>query len=192
MVTESLLEVANRASLRASSEAPLFCFRSAGADIKGGKLVLEYSGTSPASQVQSILAAGYAQPVKFQSGKLRSTTLAANRTLGWRDTGSTVEVAYTLAGDADLSFSVDFGDLLALAKNYNGSAKTWTDGDANADGQVGFDDLLALAKNYGGSLASASFSGAFGSDWALAQALVPEPMALGLFVLPLAHRRRKR
>jgi hypothetical protein len=59
---------------------------------------------------------------------------------------------YHLAGDANHDRAVNFADLLALAKSYNGTGKTWEQGDFNGDGSVNFADLLALAKNYNGTL----------------------------------------
>jgi hypothetical protein len=60
---------------------------------------------------------------------------------------------FVLAGDANGDRTVNFADLLALAKNYNGTGKRWADGDFNGDGTVNFADLLALAKAYNRTLA---------------------------------------
>ena len=99
---------------------------------------------------------------------------------------------------------MNFDDLLSLAKNYNAAydpstnPKLWSDGDTNYDGIVDFADLLTLAKNYNGSVAAAdalaaSIGGDFGSDFALAQSMVPEPATLGLLtgLSTLALRRRR-
>lgn len=64
---------------------------------------------------------------------------------------------FMLGGDTNGDRAVNFDDLLALARNYNGTGKTFADGDFDGDGAVGFNDLLVLAKNYNKSLA-ASFS----------------------------------
>lgn len=169
-----------------------------GADIQGGKLTLDYTGgASPAAQVASTLDAGYDQATKFSSGRLRSSTLAAGKTLGWRDTGSTVEIAYTLPGDADLNFSVTFADLVSLAQNYNGTNKVWSQGDFNYDQSVSFADLVLLAQNYNKSLTALQASevgAAFASDYARALSLVPEPTtltAMSLGLVALGSRRRK-
>jgi hypothetical protein len=55
----------------------------------------------------------------------------------------------TLPGDANRDGTVNFSDLLILAKNYGGAGRTWSQGDFNGDGVVNFADLLVLAKNYG-------------------------------------------
>lgn len=167
-----------------------------GADIRGGKLVLSYTaGNSPLATVQSALAAGYAQSPKFATGQFRSTTLSGNHTLGYLDNGSSVTIAYTLPGDADLSLAVGFADLVALAQNYNGTNKVWSQGNFDYDTDVDFNDLVLLAQNYNqAALADVSgFGSDFASDWALAQSLVPEPTSLAAIggVATLVLRRRR-
>jgi hypothetical protein len=62
-----------------------------------------------------------------------------------------------LPGDVDCNDVVNFGDLLALAKNYNtATGATWERGDFNGDGAVNFSDLLVLAKNYNTSRVTSS------------------------------------
>jgi hypothetical protein len=117
---------------------------------------------------------------------------------------STVLVAYTLAGDANLDGAVDFLDLAKLAQTYNtsvaASASTWYQGDFNYDGTVDFLDLATLAQNYNTSLLpAAAIPGAppdFQADLARAFASVPEPStatlvaATGLFALARRSRHR--
>lgn len=107
---------------------------------------------------------------------------------------ATLVVSFTargaFAGDANLSDSVDFDDLLILAQNYSASEATWFLGDFNRDQLVSFDDLLALAQNYGLGDAGLSPSD-FAADWALARSLVPEPAALTMLSLTAFIRRRR-
>ena len=106
---------------------------------------------------------------------------------------------FTAYGDTNLDRKVNFSDLLVLAKNY-GAAGTWSGGDFDGTGVVDFGDLLLLAKNYNfgaGSPTSATLddaSPAFRSDWALAQAVAPEPsvLSLGVSVAGLLARRHRR
>src|ERR1700760_2340079 len=49
---------------------------------------------------------------------------------------------FVLSGDADHNRSVDFNDLLILAKNYSKTGMTFSKGDFNYDGNVDFNDLL--------------------------------------------------
>jgi hypothetical protein len=57
-----------------------------------------------------------------------------------------------LPGDANGDHTVNFTDLLALAKNYNGTGQSRPQGDFNSDRVVNFADLLVLSKNYNRSL----------------------------------------
>ena len=62
---------------------------------------------------------------------------------------------FVLNGDANHDRTVDFSDLLILAKNYGKTGGlTAADGDFNYDGSVDFSDLLLLAKKYGSTLAA--------------------------------------
>jgi fibronectin-binding autotransporter adhesin len=175
----------------------------AGIDVKGGKVAFGYSapaaGTALASNVLAVLDAGYDQPSKFSSGTIRSTTLAGGRVLGWiNDTANNqVVVAYTLPGDADLNFAVNFNDLLSLAQNYGPtSGKVWSQGDFDYNGGVNFNDLLLLAQNYNQSLSALQASQlgeSFSADYALALSLVPEPTLLSTLAFAAgACLRRKR
>ena len=59
-----------------------------------------------------------------------------------------------------------FEDLLALARNYNGSPRVYDQGDFDYNGMVDFNDLLVLAKSYGAPLSAIQ---------ALVDALAPAP-----------------
>jgi hypothetical protein len=64
---------------------------------------------------------------------------------------------FTLAGDANRDRRVDFHDLLLLARNYNQSGRTFSEGnfDYSTDGLVNFSDFLILARNYNVTLTQA-------------------------------------
>ena len=69
-----------------------------GADVQSGSLVFQYSGTSPAPAIESILATSYQHNFAAGSGQIFSSTVAANGlTLGWSDDGSS---AVTITADA--------------------------------------------------------------------------------------------
>jgi hypothetical protein len=172
-----------------------------------GRLVVDYAspGPSPLASVVAQVASGYAGGAWTGPG-IRSSFAAGNSRLGigvieasvksasnFNFAGETVDpttvlAALTLKGDANLDFTVNFDDLLALAANYNGSRKFWSNGDFNYDGTVNFDDLLGLAANYNQTL-----TGSLEGYRALAQSAVPEPTAvLGVvLVLPVLSRRRR-
>jgi hypothetical protein len=83
-------------------------------------------------------------------GNYRATVAAAGVTdaAGNPLGGPVVLDFFVLAGDADRDRTVNFNDLLALARNYNKTGKAWADGDFTGDGVVNFNDLLILAKAY--------------------------------------------
>ncbi|MFT3784575.1 MAG: hypothetical protein QM770_00225 [Tepidisphaeraceae bacterium] len=91
-------------------------------------------------------------------------------------------------GDTNFDMAVNFADLLTLASHYGQTTgATWLTGDFTGDGAVNFNDLLQLAGNYGKPT-----TGSFAGDWALEQALVPEPTALvAIGLLPLLGRPRR-
>jgi autotransporter-associated beta strand protein len=167
-----------------------------GVDVAGGKLVFDYAGSSsPAATILSLLTTAHGNG--FSSGQIRSSTATSARGLGWVDNGSAFTVAVALYGDANLSGTVDFDDLLALAQSYgSASGATWSAGDSNYDGAINFDDLLALAQNYSQSLSLdvTSFlpDASFAADWRLALSLVPEPglFGVGALAMTLLGRRR--
>ena len=116
----------------------------AGADIKGGMLVLDYSGeASPAATVNTLI----------NNGKIHSSVATATYGLGWIDNTTThaISIAYTVYGDANLDGSVNFSDLSKLLSNY-GHAGVWADGDFNYDGMVNFADLSKLLSTYNQSI----------------------------------------
>ncbi len=65
---------------------------------------------------------------------------------------------HVLAGDANRDRTVGFADLVELARNYNTTGNTFSQGnfDYSPDGLIGFSDLVLLARNYNISLPSAA------------------------------------
>src|SRR5262249_13982050 len=116
-----------------------------GADIQGGRLVLDYNDTGVAPDVKTILTAGFAQTPKFSSGQLRTSNAAdPAKGLGWVDNAGAKQetVGYTFYGDANLDGQVDVTDLGSLATNWQTSS-IWAGGDFNYDGFVDVTDLGA-------------------------------------------------
>jgi hypothetical protein len=138
------------------------------------------------------------------AGGISSSTITGSTALGYvlKSTAGTflgepylpgdLLVRFTLEGDADLSGSVDFDDLLILARNYSETGE-WFTGDFNFDGTVSFDDLLSLAQYYGSTLLEfgSTSPDAFVADWQLAQSLVPEPIAGAALLLSFTRTRRR-
>ena len=116
----------------------------------------------------------------YSSSLVPSSTPQADHSYFYEVSSVTVQaLPQPIPGDADRDGSVDFSDLVALARHYGeSSGATWSQGDFNADGSVGFDDLVILARHYGQTLPAA----AEGQRAANATPL-PEPSALALFGL---------
>ncbi|HSV14630.1 MAG TPA: PEP-CTERM sorting domain-containing protein, partial [Tepidisphaeraceae bacterium] len=89
------------------------------------------------------------------SGAIFSALSDTTHAVGYASVaGPQVEVMWTLKGDADLSGTVDVGDLGKLATSYGAvtTGATWFQGDFTYDGTVDVADLGALATNYGTTL----------------------------------------
>jgi hypothetical protein len=96
-------------------------------------------------------------------------------------TGLTLLVTERLLGDATLDGTVDFNDLVSLARNYDtapaGVDDPWMAGDFTGDGLVDFSDLVLLAQHYNPTVPGTLPAGpvGFSADAAAAFASVPEP-----------------
>ena len=158
------LTVVQQGVLELGSSAQNVIFNQGGADIRAGKLVFDYNGTtSPAQKVQAALATSYNNPLGHFAGGPLFTSTGSSAVgpgpygLGWSDDGPTagVRVQVAVYGDADLSGTVDFSDLGIVISNYGmTSGATWSQGDFNYDGAVDFSDLGIVIANYGISLPS--------------------------------------
>ena len=101
---------------------------------------------------------------------------------GLTPSSTSVLIAYTLAGDANLDGVVNTSDFTAMATNFGGTAKNWVQGDFNYDGKVNALDFNAIAMNFGATPTPGAVLGGV---------LVPEPSAFFLLA-PLLGLRRKR
>jgi hypothetical protein len=144
--------------------------------------------------VQSILTTAHAS--NFASGQIRSSTADTQHGLGWADDGtSAVTIRFVYYGDANLDGTVDTLDFNALAANFGGTSKVWTQADFNYDTIVDTLDFNRLAANFGRSLSSAAPAGSGGSGGSALGALVPEPAStatLGLIAAAVLTPRRRR
>ncbi len=136
----------------------------AGVDLKGGTLVLDYSGeTSQVAMVADLLTASYdaESQTHFNTGQFQSLAADATHGLGWayNSVVGQVIVAYTLYGDTNLDGLVNLSDLGVLGDNYGHTGATWQQGDFNYDGVVNLSDLGYLGDNYGHVLTDMSPTG---------------------------------
>jgi hypothetical protein len=178
-------------------------------DLADNDLVLDYAGASPiatiANQIKSAYAAGswsgngltssMADPSNFALGVAEASALYTTFPAvfsGQEVDNSSVLVAYTRYGDANLDGAVNLADFNRLAANFGAAGTLWTDGDFNYDGSVKLSDYNLLAGNFGLSAAGSEVTP---QDWTNLSAAVPEPTTMILpfaAIAALARRRRAR
>ena len=137
-----------------------------------GWLVLNYpdDGPSAIDEIAAKVQGGYAGGAWTGPG-IRSSLAAADpsRAVGYADRATTpnvplpptnlafidnttVVVRNTLAGDFDLSGSVNLADFTVLANSFGRTGRLFSQGDANYDGRVNLADFTVLANAFGNSL----------------------------------------
>jgi autotransporter-associated beta strand protein len=179
-------------------------------DVNNNHVIINYgSGADPIASIVSMLTTGYNGGGWNGATGIISSAAAANSgsyALGYADfsdpgnpaglLSGTIEIAYTLIGDADLNGTVNGVDFGILAANFNKTVSRWDQGDFDYNGIVNGIDFTALAANFNKAAAGASDVAALDA-FAAANGLladVPEPTstllcAVGVAGL-LARRRR--
>jgi hypothetical protein len=191
-------------------------------NVENNEVIINYgSGADPIAAVSAEIKSGYAGGAWTGAGINSSSAAANNATpgnllygLGYADAADpgnpaglasgTIEIKYTLLGDANLSGVVDGTDFGILAANFNKGVTGWDQGDFNYNNVVDGTDFGFLAANFNKGASGASVGGSALTDPALVafaeanglMADVPEPasiagLALGAGVL-LGRRRAKR
>jgi hypothetical protein len=114
----------------------------------------------------------------------------------------TIEIKYTLLGDANLDGIVNGVDFGILAANFNKGVTGWDEGDFDYNNIVNGTDFADLASNFNKGANGASFGPSALSDAALVafaqanglMANIPEPATIGLAAITgfglLVRRRR--
>ncbi len=174
-------------------------------DVTDAAIIVDYAAAdpSPFDDVKAAIVSARINSSLTTSGRAVGMGTAADLAIssfgGQAVDADAVLVQFTLVGDANLDKAVNFDDLLRLAQAYNASDAEWSNGDSNYDNLVNFDDLLGLAQNYGASLLAngetavdESMATRFGSDWALALSVVPEPTTFAIAAMGSLVVRRRR
>jgi GH35 family endo-1,4-beta-xylanase len=144
-------------------------------DLTNNSISVNYTGASPLATLSADVAAAY-DSGKWDMPGITSSTASnsLDYAVGIFDTGSQVQIAYTLVGDANLDGWVNASDLAMIQPG----GTTWSQGDFNYDGQVNADDYALF-------MLGADESAALGRP-------VPEPaeMLVGLCLMAGLGRRR--
>ena len=188
-------------------------------DLTNTYMTINYgSGPDPISTIAAYLISGYNHG-SWNGPGINSSAAATNNSipgnslygLGYADSAdpgnpaglpaNTIEVMYTLLGDANLDGKVNGTDFNLLAANFNQSGRSWDEGDFNYDGNVNGTDFVLMAANFNQFASQSAVSAA---DWTALQdfaaangislANVPEPASAGLIAMTglgiLCRRRR--
>jgi fibronectin-binding autotransporter adhesin len=187
-------------------------------DISNNHVILNYgSGPDPIASIAGYLASGYAGGSWNGPGVMTSAPLVVGGLsygLGYADSADpgnpanlssgTIEIKYTLLGDADLSGVVDGTDFGIVAANFNKGVTGWDQGDFNYDNVVDGRDFSDLAANFNKGASGTSVGLPAYDDPAIVafaqanglMADLPEPAALALLPLSawgiLSRRRSNR
>jgi hypothetical protein len=134
-------------------------------DLNSTALVVDYTGTSAAQQVRTLLASGYNNGAWTGYGIVSSTANASGKFIGYAEASSlftsfpanfrgetidntTIVARVTFGGDANLDGTVNVADLGAVATNWQKTGRFFADGDSNYDNKVDVADLGILASNW--------------------------------------------
>jgi len=143
-----------------STVASLTINNAAVLDIGNNGLLINYgSGADPVATIRGDLTTGYAGGAWNGIG-INSSAAAVNSgyALGYADAADpgnpaglasgTIEIKYTLLGDANLDGVVNAVDFGILAANFNKGVTGWDQGDFNYDNVVNAIDFGELAANF--------------------------------------------
>jgi hypothetical protein len=184
-------------------------------DLNNNHMFINYGGGfDPIANVSQFLKNGYNAGLWNGPG-IMSSVAAMNSlsyALGYADSADpgnpaglapgTIEIKYTLIGDADLNGTVNGIDFGLLAANFNKAVSRWDQGDFDYNNIVNGLDFTALAANFNKAASGAAVGASALSDPAIVafaqanglMADVPEPSCATFSILvmgSLAVRRRR-
>jgi DNA-binding beta-propeller fold protein YncE len=178
-------------------------------DLTNNKMFINYgSGPDPIASIAAWIENGYYNlPGPQIISSAIATADAASGLLygiGYADSADpgdpanlpadTIEIMFTLLGDANLDGTVNTEDFTLFSHNLGQSGMMWDDGDFNYDGTVNAEDFTLFSRNLGQSASLAAQAGFLDSANGISPANVPEPMSAGLMViagLGIFRRRRR-
>ena len=175
-------------------------------DLTNNFLIVDYTTASPLPTVRQYIASGHnagawdgagintsrGDSSAFGIGYVEATDIFTTFPalyVGHSVDSSTLLVAFTRYGDADLDRVVDLDDFNRVAANFGSTSATWAQGDFTYDGLVNLDDFNRLAANFG---LFAAGPGVAPGEWAALASAVPEPVGAVAIALGGAARRRVR
>jgi autotransporter-associated beta strand protein len=168
-------------------------------DINNNHLIINYAAPAndPISSITALLKTGYNGGAWNGLGGIDSSAVAGNPgyTIGYADAADvgnpaglasgTMEIAFTLIGDADLNHTVNGIDFGILAANFNKTVSRWDQGDFDYNNIVNGIDFTALAANFNKAANNASDIAALDA-FAAANGLladVPEPASFVMLAI---------
>jgi hypothetical protein len=150
-----------------AADGTLSIQRSGVMDLTSATLTISYSsGNDPISNIVAYLTSGYAAGKWNGLGIISSTVAERNSSqsalvysIGYADgtdglgviPSGEIEVLPTLAGDAKLLGTVNFGDFQLLAQYFGQTGTSWDEGDFTYSGTTDFGDFQLLAQDFGSS-----------------------------------------
>jgi len=190
----------------------LSIFNNGTIDIGNNAILLNYgSGPDPIASIAAWIVAGYAGGAWNGQG-IMSTAAQGNSHygIGYADSADpgnpaglsagTIEIMYTLLGDANLDGKVNGVDFSLFATNFNDAVTAgWDRGDFDYSGTVNGSDFILLSENFNQFASQSSIAAddltaldAFAAVNGL-PVNVPEPTAAAMSLLGfgLLHRRRR-